>query len=436
MNKDITSQIEIASDIIQNLEQDIKNVEDFCSLLSKSLTQNTTKMVEIILSAAVILSASDIHFEPQKEKVRLRLRIDGLLTDIFFFEPFFYKTILSRIKLVSGTMLNISNRAQDGRFTILYAGQPIEVRVSCLPSEYGEALVMRVLNPKNILTTQDLGIRQDMMEVFEKEIRQPNGMILVTGPTGSGKTTTLYAILKKIYNPAVKIITIEDPIEYHLSGISQTQVNPEAGYDFASGLQAIVRQDPDVILVGEIRDFATAQIALQAALTGHLVLSTLHTNDASGVIVRLEALGEKPHNIAPALNLSIGQRLVRRVCPNCAKQSRVTEKELAEIKKEIDNLPQMVKEKIKLPSLNASLTMKRAVGCGDCNHTGYKSRIGIFEFFQVDEEIRELIIQSPSVMQIAKKAKEKGMTTLKQDGIIKVLQGITTLEEVKSVTGQ
>ena len=266
----------------------------------------------IILAGAVKLKASDIHIEPEEEQAKLRVRIDGMLQDALSLDNKIYKSIVSRIKLLAKLKLNVSDRPQDGRFSILFKETEIEIRASSLPSEYGESIVMRILDPNSLVNIESLGLRKDLVKIFNKEIKQPNGMIIVTGPTGSGKTTTLYAILKKLNNPKIKIITIEDPIEYHLKGISQTQVDPKKGYSFASGLRSIMRQDPDVILVGEIRDLETAKIALQAALTGHLVLTTLHTNNAAGTIARLQALGEKPVNIAPAINMAIAQRLVRK----------------------------------------------------------------------------------------------------------------------------
>lgn len=261
---------------------------------------------------------------------------------------------------------------------------------------------------------------------------QPNGMVIVTGPTGSGKTTTLYAFLKKIQSSENKIITIEDPIEYHLDGISQTQVNPDKQYTFSNGLRSVMRQDPDVILVGEIRDLETATIALQAALTGHLVFSTLHTNDAAGTIARLQALGEKPVNIAPAINLAIAQRLVRRVCKYCSKTRKPTPEELKEIKKVINSLP----DRIEKPKIGADFEIPEIVGCKECNNTGYKGRLGLFEAFVVDSEIEKFILTSPSIAALNEKAIEKGMTTIYQDGILKVSEGKTTIEEIERVTGQ
>ena len=255
-------------------------------------------------------------------------------------------------------------------------------------------------------------------------------MIIVTGPTGCGKTTTLYAFLKRIQKPELKIITIEDPIEYHLEGISQTQVAPAKGYDFASGLKSIMRQDPDVILVGEIRDLETAKISLQAAMTGHLVLSTLHTNDAAGTVVRLQALGEKPVNIAPAINMAVAQRLVRKICRKCAKLEKISPSDFEKLKKALKKIPK------KIIKYSLASRVPRAKGCKDCNLTGYRGRIGIFEAFLVNDEMEKFILTSPSISALREEAKEKGMLTMYQDGIIKVLEGITTLEEVERVTGE
>jgi type II secretory ATPase GspE/PulE/Tfp pilus assembly ATPase PilB-like protein len=375
------------------------------------------------MGGAVFLMASDLHLEPKKEFAQLRLRLDGILYEVINFDLKVYKLLLSRLKLMAGLKLNIIDKPQDGRLSII-VDREIEVRVSSLPSEYGETIVMRLLDPKSLLDLEGLGLRKDLLEILEKEIRKPNGMIIVTGPTGSGKTTTLYAILRKIKNPEIKIITLEDPIEYKLEGIVQTQVNPKKGYDFANGLRAIVRQDPDVILVGEIRDLETASIALQAALTGHLVLSTLHTNDAAGTVARLIALGEKPVNIAPALNLAIAQRLVRKVCQNCKKMEAPTEKEREKIEKAFEMIGKKAPPFDKIP---------KAVGCKECNFTGYKGRVGIYEFFLVDEEMESFILKAPPISEMRKKAIEKGMVPMYQDGLLKVLERITTIEEVERV---
>jgi len=433
---EITKEIIISQEKFQKVESRIKNIETLKTYLTENVSKGVTLLMEAILVGGNTLGASDLHFEPEEEAIKLRLRLDGILHDVFLFDKQIYKAILSRIKLFSGIKLNVTDRSQDGRFTITIGREGIETRVSSLPSEYGEAIVMRLLDPKNLIETNALGIRPDMLVVFEKEIKQPNGMIVVTGPTGSGKTTTLYAILKKIQSPEIKIITIEDPIEYHLKGISQSQVNPKKDYNFSSGLEAIVRQDPDVILVGEIRDSKTASIALQASLTGHLVLTTLHTNDATGTIVRLMALGETPANIAPAINLAIGQRLVRKLCPHCKQLKLATKEELSVIKKEIEALPNVIRKANNLPEIKDTLEILKPVGCVECDNTGYKGRLGIFEFFKVDDELENFIAKSPSIVELKEMAIAKGMVSMKQDGIIKVLQGITDLGEIEKTTGE
>jgi len=429
MKEEITKQTEISPKALSEI-QSLLNVLEFKKKIEKYLGANITELLEIILGGAIHLRSSDIHFEPQKEKTRLRIRIDGMLHDVLVLETSLYHKILNRIKLLSGIKLNVTDRPQDGRFSILIKNDVIEVRASTLPSEYGETIVLRLLNPKDLISIEELGLRKDLLDLFLKEIKKPNGMIIVTGPTGSGKTTTLYAFLKEIQRPEIKVITIEDPIEYHLKGIAQTQVDPQKGYDFASGLRSIVRQDPDVILVGEIRDLETAQIALQAALTGHLVFTTLHTNDAAGTVTRLISLGAKPFNIAPALNLAIAQRLVRKVCTKCLKFKNADENELSKFKKHLKNLP----KNIKIPNIQKSLKIPVAEGCPECNFTGYKGRTGIFEAFLVDPELESFILKSPSVSALKEKAIKKGMVTMYQDGLIKVLEGKTTLQEVERVT--
>ena len=428
MNEEISKQIKLSSQLLENIEG-LKSVPEFEEKIKEILGKNVTEVLGLILGGATILKASDIHFEPQKESVKLRVRIDGMLHDVLGFPIKTYQKNLSRLKLLSRIKLNVSDRPQDGRFSILIRDNTIEVRAYTLPSEYGETTVLRLLNPKNLISVEQLGLRKDLLELFETQIKKPNGMIIVTGPTGSGKTTSLYAFLKKIRNPEIKIITIEDPIEYHLKGISQTQVNPKKGYDFASGLKSIMRQDPDTILVGEIRDLETAQIALQAALTGHLVLSTLHANDAAGTVTRLTSLGANPVNIAPALNVAIAQRLIRRVCEKCSKKRLVSPEELDKLKKRLKDLP----KSIVIPKIDENLKIAEAKGCSVCNNTGYKGRIAIFEAFLVGPELENFILSSPSVSALKKKAVEQGMITMHQDGLIKVLEGLSTIEEIERV---
>lgn len=428
--KKIAGSVEIPSAVLEEIQKEIKNISSFKKKIETSLEKRVTEILEIILGGAIFLDASDIHVEPIEERTKIRIRIDGVLQDVLFIEKRVYENLLSRTKLLSGIKLNITDRPQDGRFSISTGKTLIEIRTSTLPAEYGESIVLRVLNPKNLIDIETLGLRSDLLEIFKKEIKKPNGMIIVTGPTGSGKTTTLYAFLKKIQKPEIKTITIEDPIEYHLEGVSQTQVEPKKGYDFANGLKSIMRQDPDVILVGEIRDLETASIALQASLTGHLVLTTLHTNDAAGTVARLQALGEKPANIAPAINMAVAQRLVRKVCQKCKKLERPSSEFFNKLKAELGPL------KIKIPKIDKDLKVPKTVGCKDCNFTGYRGRVGVFEAFLVDDEMEKFILASPSIAALKEKAIKKGMVTMYQDGLIKVLEGETTLEEVERLVGE
>ena len=439
------SQIIISSTKFEQFQKEIKNVSDFQKAIEAALTEKMTEILEVILGGAICLGTSDIHIEPKKKEVKIRARLDGILQDVLCFKIDLYKNLLSRIKLLSGIKLNVVDRPQDGRFSVKIAKaalsssnskeQMIEVRTSALPTEYGESIVLRILNPKSLITLETLGLRKDLSALFQKEIQKPHGMIIVTGPTGSGKSTTLYAFLKKIQSRAIKIITIEDPIEYHLKGISQTQTAPEKGYNFANGLKSIMRQDPDVILVGEIRDSETAKISLQAALTGHLVLTTLHTNDATGTIARLISLGAKPSNIGPALNIVVAQRLVRKVCKKCCVLKSLSLLELKKIEKELKGIPKGIKIP-KLAQISKKLVAGEIKGCKNCNFTGYKGRIGIFEAFIINEEIEKFILKNPSFADLRKTAIKQGMLTMRQDGLIKVLEGLTTIEEVERATGK
>lgn len=430
----IAGEIQISASRFAKIEKEIKNIPEFRDKVKNTLTKPVTELAEIILGGALNLEASDIHIEPRETETKIRVRIDGFLQDVLTFPLNRYPPLLSRIKLLSGIKLNITDRPQDGRFSISINDLLVEIRASTLPTEYGESIALRVLNPKTLIEIENLGLRKDLLEIFKTELKKTTGMIIVTGPTGSGKTTTLYAFLKKIKKPEIKIITIEDPIEYHLKGISQTQVAPKKGYDFASGLRSIVRQDPDVILVGEIRDTETSQIAIQAALTGHLVLTTLHTNDAAGTVARLVSLKARPSNIGPALNVAIAQRLIRRVCRKCSKLEKPSPQEIKKFKNSLNGiLPILKKQGIKIPEIGNEIP--RAKGCRDCNFMGYRSRIGIFEVILFDEEMEKFILKNPSIAALREKALKKGMITMQQDGLIKVLQGITTIEEVERITG-
>ncbi|MDD5099135.1 MAG: GspE/PulE family protein [Candidatus Colwellbacteria bacterium] len=329
---------------------------------------STTDILESVLSGGLAMGVSDIHFEPERDKVKVRFRVDGVLKEIVSIPSVDYKYVVSRLKLIGEMKMNITDMAQDGRLTIVADGDRIEVRISLNPSEYGETAVLRILDPKNIsLELKDLGLRPDDEAIVRRNLKKPNGMVLVTGPTGSGKTTALYAFLKSIRSPEVKIITIEDPIEYHLDGIQQTQVDPSAGYDFSSGLRSLLRQDPDAILVGEIRDLDTAEIAIHASLTGHLVFSTLHTNSASGAIPRLIDVGVKPQVIGPALDMVIAERLVRRLCEKCKRPIDPDPETAGKLKSFIDSLPPKVDK-----SAYEDTKQFEPVGCPICM-TGTKA---------------------------------------------------------------
>lgn len=387
-------------------------------------------VVEIMLGGAVATDVSDVHIEPEKEIVRVRYRLDGVLHDVAEISSVDYRRVLARIKLLAGVKLNLSHEAQDGRFTIKILGNDVEVRTSILPASYAESVVMRILNPNSIsVPLEELGMDEYFYSTMLSQLTKPNGLLLTTGPTGSGKTTTLYACLRKLRNPQVKVITIEDPIEYHLDGISQTQVDHSKGYDFSSGLRAAVRQDPDVIMVGEIRDEETASVAIDSALTGHIVFSTLHTNSAAGAIPRLIDIGVNAKIISSALNFIIGQRLVRRLCKFCKEaytpdgtEKIVIDREFPEIKKY-------------RPKLEYTGTIFRATGCDKCSFTGYKGRISIYEGILMDRAIEEILRENPSEREIKEASEPQGLLDMRQDGIIKVINGITSLGEIERAVG-
>ncbi|MCD6284149.1 type II/IV secretion system protein [bacterium] len=438
-------QIQIDTSSIFQFQAEIKNLNGLKEKINELQSQPisyTSKMLELILTGGLQTLASDIHFEREKNRTLLRYRIDGILYDVTYLSLENYKMLLSRIKLISGLLINITDVPQDGSFSIKLKDKFIDIRTSCIPGLYGENIVLRILNPDLIdLSFSELGLEKDMLKTMEKEIRKPNGMIVNTGPTGCGKTTTLYAFIKEINKPNIKIITLEDPIEYRLEGIVQTEVNREKGYTFLKGLRSILRHDPDVMLIGEIRDKTSAEVALHSALTGHLLFTTLHTNDAAGAIPRYIELGIKPNILASALNVVMAQRLVRKLCPYCKEQITPSSSQLEKIENAIKNID---KQKLKLilktsnpvsAVKNGKIKLYKAKGCKKCSKIGYKGRIGIFEMFVKDEEIEKLISQSPSHIQIFELTRKKGMRTMYEDGILKVLQGITTIEEVERVAG-
>ena len=425
--------IDVSAEKLDEFLKKTSTIEELKNLfVSSATTQKNRKIsevLEIILAGALSADASDVHIEPQEKQIRLRFRLDGVLHDILMFDYKIYNLLLSRIKLVSGLKLNVRNQAQDGRFSIKVKEEEIAVRTSVIPEAYGESIVLRILNPKSIsITFEELGIDKNLMAILEKELSKPNGMILTTGPTGSGKTTTLYAFLRKIYTPDTKIITLEDPVEYHLPNIVQTQVEESIGYSFSAGLRSILRQDPDIIMVGEIRDLETAKTAINSALTGHLVLSTLHTNNAAGTIPRLIDLGVNPTSIAPAVNISMAQRLVRKLCDKCKEKQPASETEISAVKKVVETFP----ENKKRPDTEEIFVWK-AKGCKFCNNLGYKGRIGVYEAILIDEEIEPLILLNPTETEILKKSEKQGILNMKQDGILKVLNGTTSLDELQRV---
>lgn len=430
--------IEVSATALQEIISKITKMQDVSNLINQTVEEEKvhkiSHLLEIILAGAIAIKASDVHIEPEKDGCRVRLRLDGVLQDVAYLKMDVYPLLDSRIKLLSGVKLN-SQTTQDGRFSIVEGGAEINVRSSFIPGAYGDSISMRVLDPRAIqIKMEEMGMDASLLKLVEQNIAKPNGLILVTGPTGSGKTTTLYAFLSKIYSTEINIITIEDPIEYHLNGITQTQINLGNNYTFPEGLRSALRQDPDVIMVGEIRDEDTAKIAVQSALTGHMVFSTLHTNNAAGTIPRLIDLGVNAKILVSALSLSMAQRLVRKLCTNCKKERSLTEEESKLFKTIIDQMKEDGKELEKFGVKNADTDkVFSAVGCEKCNMTGYTGRVGIFEAIKTDEAIEKVMTENPSEREIKKAARKQGILTMREDGVVKILSGITSIEEVAGV---
>lgn len=409
-----------------------KSIVDLNRLTEKITNAPVSETLGIIMSGAIKSKASDIHIEPHPENVRLRYRIDGVLQDMAIFPKNIYVSLSNRIKMIGHIKLNVSGVPQNGRFSLVVGEKNTDIRLSLLPSAYGDEIIMRLLyQDAASLDLNNIGLNPEILKKINREIAKPNGMILVTGPTGSGKTTTLYAFINILNEPGTKIITIEDPIEYKIPGISQTAVNQEGGYTFANGLAAIMRQDPDIVMVGEMRDPDTASAGIQAALTGHRVFSTLHTNSAVGAIPRLIELGVRPSLIPSATNAIIGQRLIRRLCPFCKEEYSPAPEVQERIKKLLAAIPAAAQ--IKIPDKIDALW--RPKGCPKCNR-GYKGRIGIFEVFLMSPKAEKLILDYAPTSELEKVAIEEGMATIKQDGLLKALEGITTLSEVESAAGE
>jgi type IV pilus assembly protein PilB len=425
--REFTTGIKLTEEDLLKLQEDVKNFGILNAKLNEE--KNVTQIFKLLLAGALVADASDIHIETEEEKIVIRYRIDGVLHIVANLPKKLWELIDSRVKNIAGLKINITEKPQDGRITLFLKGaDKMDIRVSTLPTAYGESIVMRLLRSKiTSLKFEDLGVRRKAFEDLKKEIERPTGMLITTGPTGSGKTTTMYAVLNSLNKPDTKIITLEDPIEYKLMGIAQSQIDHSAGYSFANGLRSILRQDPDIILVGELRDLETVEIAIQAALTGHQVLSTIHTNDAAGAIPRFLSMGAMPYLLAPALNAVIGQRLVRRIHDKCKIKMDIEPDQLERVKKLLSNLPPDSGYKIDLDKLQ----FYRGQGCEECNHIGLKGRVGIYEIFTITPEIEaEILSGKTSEYKIAQIAHDMGMITMAQDGILKALDGMTTVEEV------
>lgn len=390
------------------------------------------KMVSAILRHGIEEKASDVHIEPVENEVRVRVRVDGILYDTLKIPLGIHGAIVARIKILSRLRIDEARMPQDGRFSTKIGGKQIDFRVSTFPTKLGEKIAIRILDPtEGLKTYKEIGLSENNLEILRKQIRKPYGMILSTGPTGSGKTTTLYAILQEINKPGVNIITLEDPIEYFVPGINQSQIRPEIGYTFTKGLRTVVRQDPDIIMVGEIRDEESANLATHAALTGHIVLSTVHTNNAIGTLARLIDLKIRPFLIPTSLNISIGQRLARRLCPFCVEKVKPLPKIEKLITSELSTIKKNVRDKLKLPS---KIYTYKSKGCPKCNNKGEKGRIGIFEILRMTKDLEKIIIENPTEAAFLTEAINQGMITMRQDAIIKALEGRVSIEEVLRVT--
>lgn len=423
--KPVSKDINITDADIEHYQESIENLQ---SLQEQFNSISISDILTLIVASALKMNASDIHVEAEEKGIAVRYRLDGILQDVATLPIEQWKKFISRIKLLSGLKININDKPQDGRITLKLESDSLDVRVSTLPTVYGESVVMRILYSGNKgVTFDELGLRGEAYERLKREILRPNGMIITTGPTGSGKTTTMYAILRLLNKPGVKIITLEDPVEIKMEGVNQSQVDESHDYTFAKGLRSLLRQDPDICMVGEIRDLETAEIAIQSALTGHLMLSTIHTNSAAGAVPRFLSMGVKAFLLAPALNSIIGQRLVRRICDNCIEEQVLTPEESGRVQENLANLPDSEKSKINL----ADLHFYHGKGCDQCNSLGYRGRVGIYEIMIMNKEIEQLILSGKiSEYTLQEIAVKNGMVTMVQDGLLKALDKLTTIEEI------
>ncbi|MCR4311980.1 MAG: GspE/PulE family protein, partial [Candidatus Uhrbacteria bacterium] len=418
----------------EELEKYAAQMSDFASIASVLERANVTDVIAVVIAAAIKLNSSDVHVEAEETGIAVRFRVDGILQEVTKLDHNQWKKIINRIKLIASLKINVSDQAQDGRFTIFQKNKQIDVRTSTIPTAFGESVVMRLLNPDSIaLEFEQLGFRPAALKKLTREIEKPNGMIITTGPTGSGKTTTLYAILRRLNTKDVKIITLEDPVEYKVEGINQSQIDYSKDYTFGKGLRSILRQDPDIVMVGEIRDLETAEIAIQAALTGHLLMSTIHTNDAAGAVPRFMSMGVKPFLLAPAINAIMGQRLLRKLCQACKKPAVPDAETLTAMKAQLDRIPDTSGE----TKIDADKTTWYGPGgCEKCNSTGYKGRVGAYEILVKDPEIEKAILGGViSEYEMREIAQRQGMITMTQDGLLKASEGLTSIEEVKRNLG-
>jgi len=424
----------ITSEVTKALNERKDGDEEMEKKLEKKVNVEApvAKIVSTILEYAIKSRASDVHIEPQEDSVRIRYRIDGILQEKYLLPRNVHDAVVSRIKILSDLKIDEKRVPQDGRFFFSVDGQDVDLRVSTLPTTYGEKVVMRLLKKsQQVPSLQDLGLRGLALKNLMNAISRPHGIIIVCGPTGSGKTTTLYSVLDIVATSKVNVVTVEDPVEYQMKGVNQVQVNVQAGLTFASALRSFLRQDPNVIMVGEIRDQETADLAVNAALTGHLVFSTLHTNDASGVPPRLLDMGVEPFLLTSSLNCVVGQRVLRKVCKNCVGEMEIEPVKMTELKSTLGPIYDMIEDKFKKEG--KKMTLPKIVGCDKCNNTGYLGRLAIYEVMPVTEKIAKLIVSKGAASEIQKLAMEEGMLSMKQDGYVKALQGFTSMEEVVRV---
>lgn len=418
---------------LRNQELTVDSIEQVAGLVKRA---SISDLLDIVVKGASALSASDIHMEPRESDFVIRYRIDGILMDVVILPSHTHYQILSRIKFLCSMKMDVQGKPQDGGFTInIGEGKKVDLRVSVMPSNYGEAIVIRVMGQEGSLVSLDeFGFRADALVAIKEAVSKPHGMILTSGPTGSGKSSTMYAIITYLRKPNVKIITLENPVEYKIEGIEQSPVHPGDGYEFADGLRASLRQDPDILMVGEIRDVDTAEISIQAALTGHLLLSTIHANSAPSVYIRLLDIGVKPYLLSGSINLIMAQRLIRKVCPDCREEYVPTPEEWARVKSLLIPIEEKLAKSTQDLINTQTPKLCRGKGCDKCHQTGYKGRQVIVEYLVPDEKIEALVSQGSSLSGFDTIAREMGMISMQQDGFIKVAEGISTIEEVERVT--